>query len=68
MMLQGNCLAMTGEASHAVLLITSGLKAFRSTGATGSTPLWLSALARVHADLDQFDDARRCIGEAMNAA
>ena len=28
-------------------------------------PLWLSYLARAHADLGQFDDAWRCIGEAM---
>jgi predicted ATPase len=28
-------------------------------------PLNLSYLARAHAELDQFDDAWRCIGEAM---
>jgi predicted ATPase len=48
-------------------VITSGLKAFRSTGATASAPMWLSYLARAHAGLDQFDDARRCIGEAITA-
>ena len=30
-------------------------------------PLYLSYLARVHAELGQFDDAWRCIGEAMTA-
>jgi predicted ATPase len=29
--------------------------------------LWLSYLARAHADLGQLDDAWRCIGEAMMA-
>ena len=30
-------------------------------------PLFLSYLARAHAELGQFDDAWRCIGEAMTA-
>ena len=30
-------------------------------------PLWLSYLARAHAELGQFDEAWRCIGEAMTA-
>jgi predicted ATPase len=30
-------------------------------------PWFLSHLAEAYADLDQFDDARRCIGEAMTA-
>ena len=30
-------------------------------------PLYLSSLARAHADLGQFDDAWRCIDEAMTA-
>ena len=30
-------------------------------------PLLLSYLARAHAELGQFDDAWRCIGEAMAA-
>jgi predicted ATPase len=29
-------------------------------------PRWLSYLAIAHADLDQIDDARRCIGEAIS--
>jgi predicted ATPase len=31
------------------------------------TPLWLSHLAGAYAELGQFDDAWRCIGEAMTA-
>jgi predicted ATPase len=30
-------------------------------------PFWLSYLARAYTELDQFDDAWRCIGEAMTA-
>ena len=48
-------------------MITSGIAAWRSTGATLWMPLLLSHLARAHAELGQFDDAWRCIGEAMTA-
>ena len=65
MMNQGCVLALTGKASDAVHMITSGLTAFRSTGSTMWMPLYLSYLARAYADLGQFDDAWRCIGEAM---
>ena len=30
-------------------------------------PLWLSYLARAHAEIGQFDAATRCIGETMTA-
>ena len=67
MMEQGCVLALTGKASDAVQMITSGITAWRSTGATVWMPLWLSYLARAYAELGQFDDAWRCIGEAMTA-
>ena len=57
-------MALTGEASDAVHQITSGIAAYRSTGATFSLPISLSFLAKAHADLRQFDDAWRCIDEA----
>ena len=60
-------LALTGKASDAVQMITSGITALRSTGATCWMPLCLSYLARAYAELGQFDDAWRCIGEAMTA-
>ena len=60
-------MALTGKASDAVQTITSGIAAWRSTGATVSIPLYLSYLARAYAELGQFDDAWRCIGEAMTA-
>jgi predicted ATPase len=62
---QGSLLALTGQAADAVHTITSGLSVWRSTGATFFVPWWLSCLARAYAELGQFDDAWRCIGEAM---
>ena len=67
MMDQGWLLALTGKAADAVQMITSGIAACRSTGATLFMPLHLSYLARAYAELGQFDDAWRCIGEAMTA-
>ena len=61
--LQGQVLALTGKASDAVQTITSALTAYRSTGATGVLPFYLSFLATAYAELDQFDEAWRCIGD-----
>jgi predicted ATPase len=66
LMHQGLVLSLTGRASEAVPKITSGLDAFRSTGATQFTPLYLSYLAKSHAELGQFDYAWRCVGDATN--
>jgi predicted ATPase len=65
MMNQGCVLALIGEASNAVQMITSGITAFRSTGSTCFMPRYLSYLARAYAELGQLDNAWRCIGEAM---
>ena len=65
--LQGCVFALTGKASDAVQMITSGVAAVQSTGQTLWMPLFLSFLARTYVDLGQLDDARRCIGEAMTA-
>jgi predicted ATPase len=67
MVLQGNLFAVTDKASDAIQKITSGLTAFRSTGATLYVPSWLSFLARACADVGKLDDAWSCIGEAMTA-
>ena len=67
MMQQGCLLALTGKAPDAVQTITSGVAAMQSTGTTMWMPLWLSYLTRANAEIGQFDDARRCIGEAMAA-
>jgi predicted ATPase len=63
---KGWILFLTGKASEAVPTITSGLSGFRSTGATQFAPLYLSYLAKAHAELGQFDDAWRCVGDATN--
>jgi predicted ATPase len=62
---QGSLFALTGDASNAVQMITSGIKAVRPTGVTAWMPRWLSYLAIAHANLGQIDDARRFIGEAI---
>ena len=64
---QGCVLALTGRASGAVHSITSGMTAWRSTGARLFVPLYLSYLTRAYAALGQFDDAWRCIEEAITA-
>jgi predicted ATPase len=45
-----------------------GLNTLRQTKQTILLPWYLSGLARTYAKLGQFDDAWRCIGEAMTAA
>jgi predicted ATPase len=67
MLLQGHLLLLTGKAADAVQTITSATTALRSTGATGGIPMNLSYLGRAYAELGQFEDAWRSIGEAMTA-
>src|SRR5262249_20356538 len=64
-MLQGKLFALTGRALDAVQTLTSGIAAMRSTGATLTVPESLSFLAMGHAELGQFDEAWRCIREAI---
>ena len=68
MLNRGCVLAITGNAADAIAVITSAISAFRSTGATINSPLYLSHLAMAHAELDQFNDAWRCVDEAMTLA
>jgi predicted ATPase len=65
MLAKGLVLVLTGKTADGVHTITSGIAAGRSTGATLGTPNSLSYLASAHAELGQFDEAWRCIGEAM---
>ena len=67
MMSQGWLFALDGKSADAVHTLTSGIIAYRSTGATLLLPLYLSHLAKAHAELGQFDDAWHRIGEAMTA-
>jgi predicted ATPase len=63
----GCILGLTGKASEAVQTITSGIIAWRSTGATFWIPLWLSHLMGAYTELSKFDDAWRCVFEAVTA-
>jgi tetratricopeptide (TPR) repeat protein len=57
MMHRGILLALTGKASDAVQMITSGIAAHRSTGSTLWMPSFLSYLARAYAELGRSNDA-----------
>jgi class 3 adenylate cyclase/predicted ATPase len=67
MMNQGNVLALTARASDATDMLISGIAAYRTTGARARLPHYWPRLARAHAELGQFEEAWRCIGEAMTA-
>jgi class 3 adenylate cyclase/predicted ATPase len=67
MLVQGCLFAIAGKASDAVRTITSGLNAWRATGTTVWMPTYLSYLTRAYAELGQFDEASRCICEAIVA-
>jgi predicted ATPase len=67
MIRQGVVLGLAGRASDAIEMLISGITAHRTIGQTLWMPLNLPHLARAYAELDQFDDAWRCIGEAMTA-
>jgi predicted ATPase len=64
MLWRGCTLIMTGNAKDAVQTITSGLAAYRSTGAALWLPLFLSYLTISYAALGKFDDAWRSVVEA----
>ena len=64
---KGCVFALTDKASSSVDALTSGIAMWRSTGASLHGPWFLSNLANAHTKLGQFEDAGRCIGEAMTA-
>jgi class 3 adenylate cyclase/predicted ATPase len=67
LLLRGWLVMQQGEPAQAVEIIRSAMADMRSTGATGYAPWYLSVLARAHAELGQFDEARRCMSEALSA-
>ena len=67
MLQRGRLLGLTGRASDAVQMISSSLTTSRSIGTIVLDPTWLSSLASAYANIGQFVDAWRCIGEAMTA-
>ncbi len=66
MLMRGSLFALTGKFSDAAELMTSGIKAYRETGATLNLTLYLSRLAMANAELGQVSEAWRCIGEAIS--
>ncbi len=67
LLLRGWIFALTGKASDAVDMMNAGIAASRSTGATAYAPWYLANLAKAHAELGRFDEATRCVGEAIAA-
>jgi predicted ATPase len=67
MSFRGWLLALTRRPVDSVHMITTGMNAKRSIGSMVYVPFDLSYLAKAYADLGQFDDARRCIVEAVTA-
>jgi class 3 adenylate cyclase/predicted ATPase len=66
---QGSVLALASKASDAIeMFIISGISVYRPTRLTCWLPLFLPRLARVHAELGQFKEAWRGIGQATNLA
>src|SRR5262249_8414382 len=63
---QGCLFGLTGKVLNAVQMLTSGITACRSTGTVSWMPWRLLYLAMAYAELAKFDDAWRCIGEAMS--
>ena len=66
-MQKGCVLALSDKASEAIQMITLGITTYQSTGSRVYLPFFLSHLSTAHAGLGQFDEAWRCIGEAMAA-
>jgi class 3 adenylate cyclase/predicted ATPase len=65
---RGCLYAHTGKAPEAIQTLTSGIAAFRSSGSTFFLPGNLSTLALAYAELEKFNEAWNCIGEAVKAA
>jgi predicted ATPase len=64
---QGLFLHQSGRVGEAAQKISSGITAWRETGATLFTPTQLCWSAAALAELGQFDEAWRCLGEATTA-
>ena len=67
MLLQGWLFGSMGKGSEVVPIITSAIAAWRLLGAQVFVPMFLSQLANAYANLGHFDEAQRCIGDAISA-
>ena len=64
--MQGWLLALCGEASEAVHMITSGTAAWQSTGSKLSMPVWSAYLGKAYAESGALEDAFFRIDEALH--
>jgi class 3 adenylate cyclase/predicted ATPase len=67
MLIQGWLLALRGEATEAVHMLTSGITSWRLTGSQLWMPMWLAYLGKAYAELGALEDASLSINEALNA-
>jgi len=67
LMNQGSAGVLTGTPSKAIELLVAGIAMVRATHSKNWLPFYFFHLARAHADLGQFEDARSRIDEALTA-
>jgi predicted ATPase len=65
-LIQGWLLALGGEASGAVNMISSGITAWRSTGSQLWMPMWSAYLGKAYAESGALEGASLWINEALN--
>jgi predicted ATPase len=63
--LQGCVWVLKGDATSAIRMIPPALAALRQTGSTFWSPMALTLLSAAYGETGKFDDASRCINEAM---
>jgi class 3 adenylate cyclase/predicted ATPase len=68
LILQGWTACLGQRTKNAAEVISGGLRTYESTGGTVFRPVFLTALARAHADCNRLDCARDCISQALRAA
>ena len=64
---EGCLLALTGSVANGASMLSSGIAAWRSTGANIWVPFFVSRLAHAYAKLERFQEAAHCIEEAIRA-
>jgi class 3 adenylate cyclase/predicted ATPase len=64
---QGCALVLIGMPAKAIEMLIAGIAMVRAMRSTMWLPFYFLHLACAHAELGQFDDARRCISEALTA-
>jgi predicted ATPase len=66
-LVQAEIFALNNDATVALQSSIYGFDALRSTGQTIFIPMYLSSLARTYAEVGKFEDAWRCMSEALTA-